>query len=72
MTTTILTATLARFTPAAHEASAETGANVEADLQRVLGGGCSRAQLLAHCIDCLLYTSPSPRDRTRSRMPSSA
>ena len=23
-------------------------------------------------IDCLLYTSPSPRDRTRSRMPSSA
>ena len=24
------------------------------------------------CTDCLLYTSPSPRDRTRSRMPSSA
>ena len=24
------------------------------------------------CGDCLLYTSPSPRDRTRSRMPSSA
>ena len=24
-----------------------------------------------HC-NCLLYTSPSPRDRTRSRMPSSA
>ena len=24
------------------------------------------------CDDCLLYTSPSPRDRTRSRMPSSA
>ena len=23
-------------------------------------------------IRCLLYTSPSPRDRTRSRMPSSA
>ena len=22
--------------------------------------------------DCLLYTSPSPRDRTRTRMPSSA
>ena len=22
--------------------------------------------------NCLLYTSPSPRDRTRSRMPSSA
>ena len=25
-----------------------------------------------HYKDCLLYTSPSPRDRTRSRMPSSA
>ena len=24
------------------------------------------------CQVCLLYTSPSPRDRTRSRMPSSA
>ena len=24
------------------------------------------------CMACLLYTSPSPRDRTRSRMPSSA
>ena len=23
-------------------------------------------------VPCLLYTSPSPRDRTRSRMPSSA
>ena len=25
-----------------------------------------------HRSTCLLYTSPSPRDRTRSRMPSSA
>ena len=25
-----------------------------------------------HLLSCLLYTSPSPRDRTRSRMPSSA
>ena len=25
-----------------------------------------------HAYTCLLYTSPSPRDRTRSRMPSSA
>jgi len=30
---------------------------------------CLPADLLG---DCLLYTSPSPRDRTRSRMPSSA
>ena len=27
---------------------------------------------LADAYCCLLYTSPSPRDRTRSRMPSSA
>ena len=27
---------------------------------------------LSPCHACLLYTSPSPRDRTRSRMPSSA
>ena len=24
------------------------------------------------CLSCLLYTSPSPRDRQKSRMPSSA
>ena len=28
--------------------------------------------LAAQLCNCLLYTSPSPRDRTRSRMPSSA
>ena len=27
---------------------------------------------IGHCDDCLLYTSPSPRDATLSRMPSSA
>ena len=45
------------------------GADVE------IGNDCS---FLSHVvvkgptIICLLYTSPSPRDRTRSRMPSSA
>eukprot|EP00657_Telonema_sp_P-1_P002984 TRINITY_DN1696_c0_g1_i3.p1 TRINITY_DN1696_c0_g1~~TRINITY_DN1696_c0_g1_i3.p1 ORF type:complete len:112 (-),score=29.69 TRINITY_DN1696_c0_g1_i3:134-469(-) len=29
-------------------------------------------ELLMKLLICLLYTSPSPRDRTRSRMPSSA
>ena len=29
-------------------------------------------ELLDKISNCLLYTSPSPRDRTRSRMPSSA
>ena len=32
----------------------------------------NKAELLALYEVCLLYTSPSPRDRTRSRMPSSA
>ena len=31
-----------------------------------------RSQVAVVRMDCLLYTSPSPRDRTRSRMPSSA
>ena len=31
-----------------------------------------RDQEVIHNLICLLYTSPSPRDRTRSRMPSSA
>ena len=35
---------------------------------------CARALhvLLRRCVSCLLYTSPSPRDATLSRMPSSA
>ena len=36
------------------------------ELDEVLHG------ISGHLINCLLYTSPSPRDRTRSRMPSSA
>ena len=35
-----------------------------------LSGLCDRNLVVADI--CLLYTSPSPRDRTRSRMPSSA
>ena len=40
-----------------------------------IGLGCVEtvsAQQDPFMISCLLYTSPSPRDRTRSRMPSSA
>ena len=32
----------------------------------------ARMQASGLTVPCLLYTSPSPRDRTRSRMPSSA
>ena len=39
----------------------------------VHGGGPQIGQLLNQLgKDCLLYTSPSPRDRQKSRMPSSA
>ena len=31
-----------------------------------------RGEIPNMLLSCLLYTSPSPRDRTRSRMPSSA
>ena len=34
--------------------------------------GKTGADADAYAKSCLLYTSPSPRDRTRSRMPSSA
>ena len=48
------------------------GQKVPAELGHLLH---SNSRLLNHPVDlnnCLLYTSPSPRDRTRSRMPSSA
>ena len=35
-------------------------------------GGSAWGAAAAYTYSCLLYTSPSPRDRTRSRMPSSA
>ena len=41
------------------------------DVVRYLKCAAGR-KLIIQCGDCLLYTSPSPRDRTRSRMPSSA
>ena len=37
-----------------------------------LGVGKQRYAFFTNANGCLLYTSPSPRDRTRSRMPSSA
>ena len=39
------------------------------DMGRVIG---KRGRVARAIRTCLLYTSPSPRDRTRSRMPSSA
>ena len=48
------------------------------DTQWALAGALARAERFVYVETpgvsptCLLYTSPSPRDRTRSRMPSSA
>ena len=51
------------------------------DVERWLGfkseraasiGAMGGSNVVDHVAACLLYTSPSPRDRTRSRMPSSA
>ena len=44
------------------------------DMGKKLGVAAPRWKLIDGelNISCLLYTSPSPRDRTRSRMPSSA
>ena len=39
---------------------------------KFLGGMNRGDKIIALYKNCLLYTSPSPRDRTRSRMPSSA
>ena len=46
---------------------------LQADVTKEVAGAQERLdQFRAEQQTCLLYTSPSPRDRTRSRMPSSA
>ena len=40
--------------------------------ERLAKSGLKRKRPGVKYLICLLYTSPSPRDRTRSRMPSSA
>ena len=46
------------------------GADLEVSARRLIWGkGINAGQT---CIACLLYTSPSPRDKRQSRMPSSA
>ena len=49
-------------------ATVERNQRVRRFLQSMVVAAADAEELVA----CLLYTSPSPRDRTRSRMPSSA
>ena len=51
-----------------YDATSDAYAVQDEDDQKILELPASRIRRLG----CLLYTSPSPRDRTRSRMPSSA
>ena len=55
----------------------ETAKEVSAGGANILRGGAYKPRTSPYSFqglgeDCLLYTSPSPRDRQRSRMPSSA
>ena len=45
---------------------------VKREVSPIIEEACQKAEFPKQIINCLLYTSPSPRDRTRSRMPSSA
>ena len=42
------------------------------EIRRAATGATTEVMKVPLAYGCLLYTSPSPRDRTRSRMPSSA
>ena len=60
-----------------YETITEIGANHQTRCVIITGSGkafVAGADIAAiqNMDSCLLYTSPSPRDRTRSRMPSSA
>ena len=44
----------------------------ELNITKTEGGLIASWNFFGYLCGCLLYTSPSPRDRTRSRMPSSA
>ena len=54
-----------------HALVGESGSGKSIIVKAIVGAISDRWRITADRI-CLLYTSPSPRDRTRSRMPSSA
>ena len=60
------------FDPEGNHLSLDKDIYTNYDIILTVSTFSATAPLTAKCKDCLLYTSPSPRDRTRSRMPSSA
>ena len=52
----------------------DPGPNISEHIGTILeeGKGNIKRIIVTHTHNCLLYTSPSPRDATLSRMPSSA
>ena len=58
--------------PARAHAQREIPLGHEQLLKDMDGAGIDRVIIVPPSWDCLLYTSPSPRDRQKSRMPSSA
>ena len=65
-------AAVAAAPAAAGGADAGEAAEEKDDFDVVLTAAGDQKVQVIKAVSCLLYTSPSPRDRTRSRMPSSA
>jgi len=53
-------------------ASMTAGTDIKLTADEIVLVGPTLGTINIQAYPCLLYTSPSPRDRTRSRMPSSA
>ena len=60
------------YVEGAHQLVEGTVATAHASLEEMLADPKVDVVTICTPSGCLLYTSPSPRDRTRSRMPSSA
>ena len=58
--------------PASVTQVGEVALGGEADVDRAVAAATAAFGQFSLSTNCLLYTSPSPRDRQKSRMPSSA